>query len=81
MKRSATYFFTASALPLVFATFKDDTAYLLQFERPARSRAETVEFDIEGDVVQAENYSEAELCLKEGQPFSYKKRSRQLQKF
>lgn len=56
---------TAPALPIVFASLADETAYLLQFERPAGSPAPLVELDDEGDVVNGEASSSVELCLED----------------
>lgn len=47
------FFFTAPALLLVFVAIGDETASPLLVKQPARSRAEVLELDDEGNVVRS----------------------------
>lgn len=58
--------FTATALPLLLATFKNVAAFPLQIERPARSLPEVVELNDKVSFVREEASSRAEVCLKKG---------------
>lgn len=61
----------ASALPLAFATSRDDIAHSLQIERPSMSFAEVVELHDERDVVRRKTPSKVELHLEESPSLLY----------
>lgn len=65
------FYFTASALLLVFATPGNKIAHPLQVGRPSMSREGVVELNHEENVVRGQTSSGVELCLHNGPSLVY----------
>lgn len=72
--------FTAPALALVVANLGDETDRSLPVELAARSPADVVGLDGEGNVVRGEVSSEVELCVEKGCAWCTEKGSLRLHK-
>lgn len=63
MERRQQFCYRALPLSLVFATFEVEAAHTLQIELPAKFCVERVEANDEENLLRAESFSGAELCL------------------
>lgn len=63
--------FLSLGLPRVFATYGVEADHPLQTERPAMSRAEVVDLNIEKIILRVETSSGVELCRKKSPYFVY----------